>query len=67
MLKDKLKAFGDFWRDVVAEMKKTTWPGREELFSSTVVVIVSVILLAVFVGASDYILLLVMKFLIPPG
>ena len=34
-------------------MQKVSWPSREELLNSTSVVIVSVILLAIFVGIID--------------
>ena len=42
-----------FFSEVVAELKKCAWPTRSELYDSTLVVIVSVILLSVYVGASD--------------
>ena len=38
------------------ELKKVTWPTREELRESTKVVIVSTILVTVFVGIVDQIL-----------
>jgi len=46
-----------FVGEVNAELKKCAWPSRSELMESTVVVIVSVVLMAIFVGASDAILL----------
>jgi len=42
-----------FFINVKAEMQKVSWPSREELLNSTSVVIVSVILLAIFVGVID--------------
>ena len=42
------------------ELKKCAWPTRPELFESTVVVIVPALILGVFVGVSDLVL---MKFL----
>lgn len=45
-----------FVADVVVEMKKVSWPSREELRGSTVVVIVTVILIAIFIGVVDRIL-----------
>ena len=56
-----------FFADVVAEMRKTTWPGRSELFESTVVVIVSLLILAAFVGVSDKLLLSFLRLIIPSG
>jgi preprotein translocase subunit SecE len=37
-------------------MKKVTWPSREELRGSTMVVIVMVILVSIFIGVVDRIL-----------
>jgi len=47
---DKIKKFA---ADVVVEMKKVSWPTREELRGSTLVVIVTVIILSVFIGVVD--------------
>jgi len=45
-----------FFAEVAMEMKKSSWPGREELMSSTVVVIVSALIISAFVGVSDLVL-----------
>jgi len=45
-----------FVSDVVVEMKKVSWPTLTELRGSTVVVIVTVILIAIFIGVVDRIL-----------
>jgi preprotein translocase subunit SecE len=45
-----------FLAEVKNELLKSTWPTRGELIESTVVVIVSVVLFAVFVGFCDLIL-----------
>ncbi|MEI8352579.1 MAG: preprotein translocase subunit SecE [bacterium] len=45
-----------FLADVRNELRKSTWPTRGELIESTVVVILSVILFAVFVGLCDAVL-----------
>jgi preprotein translocase subunit SecE len=45
-----------FVADVVVEMRKVSWPSVQELRGSTVVVIVTVILIAIFVGVVDRIL-----------
>lgn len=46
-----------FINEVGVELKKSAWPTRSELMQSTMVVIVSVIALAVFVGLSDLVLM----------
>jgi preprotein translocase subunit SecE len=56
-----------FFEEVGGEMKKTAWPHRQELFESTVVVIISVVLLSAFVGISDRILVLLLKLAVPFG
>ncbi|MBP7830051.1 MAG: preprotein translocase subunit SecE [Kiritimatiellae bacterium] len=45
-------------------MKKCSWPTRSELSESTMVVIVSVVLLAIFVGLSDMVLMGLMRMVI---
>jgi len=45
-----------FTSDVVLEMKKVSWPTVPELRGSTTVVIVTVILLAIFIGLVDRVL-----------
>ena len=53
-----------FVEDVRNELKKCSWPTRSELFESTVVVIVSVLIVGVFVGASDILLLALLKLVV---
>ena len=43
----------EFAKDVRAESSKVSWPTRNELRDSTIVVIVTVIIVMVFVGAVD--------------
>lgn len=50
-----------FLDEVKVEMLKCTWPTRTELREQTVVVVVSVLLLAVLVWLSDAILMAVMS------
>ena len=50
---DKTKKFV---QDVQVEMKKVTWPSRGELRGSTMVVIVTVIIIAIFIGFVDLVL-----------
>lgn len=48
----------EFYKDVLAEAAKVSWPTRTELRDSTIVVIVTVLIVTVFVGAVDRILTL---------
>ncbi len=47
----------EFVGEVYAELKKCAWPTRSELLESTLVVIVSMVLMAAYVGACDAVLL----------
>jgi preprotein translocase subunit SecE len=51
-MKEKIIAFFD---DVVKEMKKVTWPTKEELKDSTNVVLIATLIMAVFIYAIDLI------------
>ncbi|MBU2445398.1 MAG: preprotein translocase subunit SecE [Bacteroidetes bacterium] len=46
----------NFFSDVVKEMKKVTWPTKDELKESTVIVIVTCVILSAFVYLIDMIL-----------
>jgi preprotein translocase subunit SecE len=56
-LQEMIGRIRTFWDEVRVELKKCSWPTRAELVESTVVVIVSVLIIGVFVGASDVVLL----------
>ena len=51
-----LERIKQFLSETRTELKKVTWPTREELKESTYVVIVSTILVTVFIGIVDQIL-----------
>lgn len=40
--------------EVRAELRKVTWPKRDELVSSTIIVFIIVIFFAVLLGAMDF-------------
>ena len=45
------------FKESYLELKKVVWPSREAVISSTKVVLVSTILVAVFLGLVDFLLL----------
>ena len=45
----------EFYQDVMAEMTKVTWPSREELKTSTSVVLILLAVVAAIVYAYDFI------------
>ncbi|MGA9363013.1 MAG: preprotein translocase subunit SecE [Bacteroidota bacterium] len=49
-MKEKIIAF---FTDVIREMSKVTWPKREELRDSTVIVLVVCLIIAVFIYLVD--------------
>jgi preprotein translocase subunit SecE len=53
-----------FLGEVKVELMKCSWPSRKELFGSSVVVIISVIILGAFVGVCDLVNINLLKFII---
>ncbi|MGA2612346.1 MAG: preprotein translocase subunit SecE [Spirochaetia bacterium] len=45
-----------FFQESFAELRKVTWPSRDEATASTKVVLVSVIIIAAILGLVDFIL-----------
>ncbi len=43
----------NFFREARTELKKVTWPNRKQLISSTIVVMITVIIVAIFLGVVD--------------
>jgi preprotein translocase subunit SecE len=46
--------FANYYRQVVAELRKVLWPTRNELVTYTIVSVVFVVAMIAFVGALDY-------------
>ncbi|MEM5948734.1 preprotein translocase subunit SecE [Spirochaetia bacterium 38H-sp] len=51
-----MRKIAQFFRDVWSELKKVTWPDREDVVASTKVVIVSVAFFALVLGVLDLLL-----------
>jgi len=45
-----------FFQESFAELKKVTWPSREDVMASTKVVLVSTLLIAAVLGLVDFVL-----------
>jgi len=45
-----------FFQESFAELRKVTWPNREEASASTKVVLVSVVIIAAILGLVDFVL-----------
>jgi preprotein translocase subunit SecE len=50
------KGIGKYFREVISELKKVSWPSRNELINSTIAVIAVVIVFAIVVGIIDLVL-----------
>jgi preprotein translocase subunit SecE len=46
----------NFYHEVMMEMKKVSWPAREDVINNTILVTVTVIVLMVFLGIGDWFL-----------
>jgi preprotein translocase subunit SecE len=53
---EAIRRFRGFLGETLAELKKSTWPTRKEVYGTTVVVIVTVFICAVYLFFVDMIL-----------
>lgn len=60
-MRDKIIGFFD---DVVKEMKKVTWPTKDELKDFTSVVLVATLIMAVFIYAVDTIVNVALRYIL---
>ncbi|MDA8426365.1 MAG: preprotein translocase subunit SecE [Treponema sp.] len=51
-----MKKIMQFFKESYAELRKVVWPSRDDVISSTKVVIVSTIVLALVLGSIDFLL-----------
>jgi preprotein translocase subunit SecE len=54
----------EYVREVGVEMSRVTWPSREQVRGSTIVVIVTVVLITVFIGLVDRVLSMLLGFVL---
>jgi len=52
-IKEILRTAQQFFREVRVELKKVTWPSRKETIASTSVVLITVFLVAFYLGIVD--------------
>ena len=53
----------EFWRDTNSEMKKVTWPGKNEVVGTTVVVLVATVVFALYLWGCDVVFYKAIDFL----
>ncbi|MBL3593469.1 MAG: preprotein translocase subunit SecE [Synergistaceae bacterium] len=59
-----MKKILDFVREAKAELKKVTWPGRQQVWYSTLVVIAVTFMVAAYLGVVDVLLTAVFSSLV---
>ncbi len=59
-----IKKIKDFFKETKLEMYKVTWPSKQDLISSTIVVVVISIFFAVYLGIVDGLLTVVYRYLV---
>ncbi len=52
----------EFRREVVAEVKKVTFPSRNEVISTTVVVLIASVIMAIYLWLADLVILRIYEF-----
>ena len=55
-IKDWAARSKQFYLDVRSEMRKVSWPAKQEVIGTTVVVIVAVFFFGLYLGLVDYLL-----------
>ena len=56
-----MEKFQKFLKEVMAELRKVTWPTKDELVGSTIVTMVVSLIVAIFIGIVDRILSLAVR------
>ena len=59
--KDPWTRFRDYVNDVRVEMKRVTWPGKQEIYGTTVMVILTTFLLGFYFWMCDQVFLRVVQ------
>jgi preprotein translocase subunit SecE len=48
-----LESVRKFWREVVLEMKKVSWPARTEVVNTTIIVVIAIFFFALYLFGAD--------------
>ncbi|MBA7686027.1 Protein translocase subunit SecE [subsurface metagenome] len=54
-----MKKIFAFLKESKAELKKVNWPSKEEVLTSTRIVIISILIIAVVIAVMDYVIKIV--------
>jgi len=66
-LKTLVSDVGQFFREVKVELQKVTFPSRQDTVGSTAVVLVLTVIIAAYLGFSDWALARIVKILLQVG
>ncbi len=58
------RRIGRFLKEVRLEMKRVTWPNRREVSGATWVVVVTVVVIALFIGVVDLMLVRLLRLIL---
>ena len=56
-----MRRLQNYFRDVILELRKVTWPTRDELKGATITVIIFALISTAFVGTVDFVLGYIVK------
>jgi len=56
-MKNPFRSIRTFWKEMMIELRKASWPTRKELRQYTIVVLIGVAILGAFIGVSDFFLM----------
>ncbi len=62
-----LKKIEKYFKETAAELRRMTWPTKDELVGSTIVTVVVSLIVAIFIGIVDWILVRAMTFVFTGG
>ena len=62
-----MKKIEKYIKETLAELRKMTWPTKDELIGSTIVTVVVSLIVAIFIGIVDRILLFVIQSIFGTG
>jgi preprotein translocase subunit SecE len=61
LLTRKLQATRQFYRDIKLEMRRVTWPARQDVYATTIVTVVVVFFFGYFLWGTNWVLSLAVK------
>ncbi len=64
---ESLRRLKRFLEDVWKELKKTSWPSKKEVYGTTLVVVVAVLIVALYLGIVDVVLAFLLRRVLPFG